>query len=47
MDHFGHPDYFFANAHILPKVKHAQILDQIMGSDHCPITLSLELEPWI
>ena len=40
-------DYFFANAHILPKVKHAQILDQIMGSDHCPITLSLELEPWI
>lgn len=36
-------DYFFVNEEFLPKVKSAEILDQIDGSDHCPLRLVLDL----
>ena len=35
-------DYFLVSASIWPKVKSAEIYDQIMGSDHCPISLVIE-----
>jgi len=34
-------DYFFASPEMLKKVKSIEILDQIYGSDHCPIKLVL------
>ena len=40
-------DYFFSNQHLLHKVKNAEILNEVMGSDHCPITLDLDLESWV
>ena len=35
-------DYFLTSENILPKVKNSEILDQVMGSDHCPILLTIE-----
>tara|TARA_R110002074_G_scaffold149035_8_gene301375 strand:- start:8524 stop:9294 length:771 start_codon:yes stop_codon:yes gene_type:complete len=35
-------DYFLVSESIWDKVKSAQIHDQIMGSDHCPISLEIE-----
>ena len=35
-------DYFFVNNEILPKVKDAFILQDVMGSDHCPIGIEIE-----
>lgn len=35
-------DYFFISPDLLPKVKSAAILNQITGSDHCPILLEVE-----
>ena len=35
-------DYFFVSKKLLPKVKKAEILPEIMGSDHCPVTLELK-----
>lgn len=35
-------DYFFVSKSLLPKVKKAEILPQVMGSDHCPVTLELK-----
>lgn len=35
-------DYFFASPEILSKVKSIEILDNILGSDHCPIKLVLK-----
>lgn len=35
-------DYFFVNEEIKDKVKSAEILSDIYGSDHCPVTLELE-----
>ena len=35
-------DYFLVSESIWEKVKSAQIHDQIMGSDHCPISLEIE-----
>lgn len=32
-------DYFFVSLGLLPRVDKTRILDQIMGSDHCPIEL--------
>ena len=32
-------DYFFVSPALEPKIKKAEILDQIFGSDHCPIEL--------
>ncbi len=34
-------DYFFVSKSLKPKVKKAGILAEVMGSDHCPITLEL------
>lgn len=35
-------DYFLASQRLLPKVSQANILTEIMGSDHCPVELVLE-----
>jgi len=35
-------DYFFVSAKIIKRVKKAFILDNIMGSDHCPVGLELK-----
>lgn len=35
-------DYFLASERLAPNVKAADIDDQIMGSDHCPVILELE-----
>lgn len=35
-------DYFLVSESIWDKVKSANIHDQVMGSDHCPISLELE-----
>ena len=35
-------DYFLASERLAPKVALAEIDDQIMGSDHCPVILELE-----
>lgn len=34
-------DYFFASKEVLEKVTKVKILDQIMGSDHCPIEITI------
>ena len=35
-------DYFFVNKEFLPYVKKAFIMQDVMGSDHCPIGIELE-----
>lgn len=35
-------DYFYVNEEIKDNVKSAEILSDIYGSDHCPVTLELE-----
>jgi exodeoxyribonuclease-3 len=35
-------DYFFCSKDILPLVHKAEILDSVMGSDHCPIDIILK-----
>ena len=35
-------DYFYVNEEIKNKVKSAKILNDIFGSDHCPISLELD-----
>ena len=35
-------DYFLVSKSILPKVKTAEIFNEYMGSDHCPIGLKIE-----
>jgi exodeoxyribonuclease-3 len=35
-------DYFFISPSLLPRVKNAEILSHVMGSDHCPILLEIE-----
>lgn len=34
-------DYFFADVKILPKIKNTGIMNDYMGSDHCPIWLEI------
>jgi len=36
-------DYFFVNKEFLPKVKNAFIMQEVMGSDHCPVGIELEV----
>lgn len=36
-------DYFLVSKKIVGKVKRSFILDQVMGSDHCPVGIELEL----
>ena len=35
-------DYFIVNKEFIDKVKSSEILDDIMGSDHCPIIIEVE-----
>ncbi len=35
-------DYFFISPDLLPHLKKADILDNILGSDHCPVLLELK-----
>ena len=35
-------DYFFVNKEFLPYVKKAFILQDVMGSDHCPVGIEIE-----
>ena len=37
-------DYFYVNEEIKDKVKSANILSDIYGSDHCPVTLELDFK---
>ena len=34
-------DYFFASRVLQPRLRNADLLPEIMGSDHCPVTLEL------
>jgi len=34
-------DYWCVSESLLPKVRHASILPQVMGSDHCPVVMEL------
>lgn len=34
-------DYFFVSKKLVPKIKKSEIHSEIMGSDHCPVTLEL------
>ncbi|MBM6938054.1 exodeoxyribonuclease III [Pseudoflavonifractor phocaeensis] len=34
-------DYFIVSERLMPRVADSQILTQVMGSDHCPVLLSL------
>jgi len=36
-------DYFLVSKRLLPKVKKTEILSDVLGSDHCPISLTLEV----
>ena len=36
-------DYFFISKSLLPKLKSAEIHEEIEGSDHCPICIDLEV----
>lgn len=35
-------DYFFAAQELLPKIRSIKILENIFGSDHCPVELELQ-----
>ncbi|MDD4803733.1 MAG: exodeoxyribonuclease III [Candidatus Pacebacteria bacterium] len=35
-------DYFFVSSDLKDKIKKAEILDDMMGSDHCPVLLELK-----
>jgi len=35
-------DYFLVSEGLMPKVKNVIIHDEVMGSDHCPVTLELK-----
>jgi exodeoxyribonuclease-3 len=35
-------DYFFVSENLLPSLKSAFILSEVMGSDHCPVGITLE-----
>ena len=50
--HWGHArennvgwriDYFFISRSLLSKLKGAEIYEDVMGSDHCPISIDLEI----
>ncbi len=36
-------DYFFVNKEFLPKVTDAFILQEVMGSDHCPVGIDVQI----
>ncbi|MBQ9274293.1 MAG: exodeoxyribonuclease III [Succinivibrio sp.] len=37
-------DYFFVDERLMDRVKGAEILSQVLGSDHCPVTLDIDLQ---
>lgn len=37
-------DYFIVSNDIKEKIKKAEIYPEVMGSDHCPIGLEIEME---
>ena len=37
-------DYFVVSERIMDKVKDSLIFNEIMGSDHCPVGLEIDLE---
>ena len=50
--HWGHArannvgwriDYFFVSKTLAPKLKEAEIYEDVMGSDHCPVSITLEV----
>ncbi len=36
-------DYFFVNKEFLPHLKKAFIMQDVMGSDHCPVGIEIEI----
>jgi len=36
-------DYFFATDDLIPNIKNAWITQEVMGSDHCPVGLEIEV----
>ena len=36
-------DYFVVSERIMPKVREAFIKGEIMGSDHCPVGIEIDL----
>jgi len=36
-------DYFFVNKEFLPHLKKAFIMQEVMGSDHCPVGIEIEI----
>lgn len=36
-------DYFYITPELLPKLKRAEILSDVMGSDHCPVLLKIDI----
>jgi exodeoxyribonuclease-3 len=36
-------DYFVVSDRLLPAVKDSRILTDVMGSDHCPVCLEIEI----
>lgn len=36
-------DYFLVSNDLMPKVQGAHIFDNVMGSDHCPVSLDIDL----
>ncbi|WOF15934.1 exodeoxyribonuclease III [Methanoplanus sp. FWC-SCC4] len=36
-------DYFFADEKLVPNIKSSSMLSNIMGSDHCPVTLEIDV----
>ncbi|HNH34098.1 MAG TPA: exodeoxyribonuclease III, partial [bacterium] len=35
-------DYFFVSDNLLPALKNAWIMPDVMGSDHCPVGIELK-----
>lgn len=35
-------DYFFTSQSLAPRITKAEILPEVMGSDHCPVTLEIQ-----
>ncbi|KKU70617.1 MAG: Exodeoxyribonuclease III [Parcubacteria group bacterium GW2011_GWA2_47_21] len=36
-------DYFFVSLELLPRLRKAEIFEDILGSDHCPISLEVDI----
>ena len=36
-------DYFVVSDRLFPRVKDSRILTDVMGSDHCPVSLEITL----